>query len=405
MRQRKFSIKRRSGVFRSAAVATGVASLALLLAACGSSTSSSAVSSTAAAKPAAASSSSTASSGVTGLSSSMSWCGPKKATLALADGNGDNTWREITRYSAVVTAAKCKSVTGFTYSNGQDNLQESISNIGSLVSQGTTAMVVFPDFGKAELPALTRAYHAGAIVVPYRVSPGGKAGVNYNAFISTNFAQAGVLWAKDVAKAIGGKGQVAFLSGPPANSQGLEEYQGIESVFKNYPGIQLVGQKPYNVTNWLPSDTDQVVSSLLASYPHISAFISDFGTALAGAFPQFQKAGVKIPVIATEDANSLGCDYYSLKKTNPNFELFTVSSQTWMVEYAIRYAVALATKGKVPSSTVVPQESYENSVTGKPHMPVCIKSLPPTAIDSSGLTNAQQIAALKGVVPTLSSLR
>ncbi len=59
----------------------------------------------------------------------------------------------------------------------------------------------------------------------------------------------------------------------------------------------------------------------------------------------------------------------------------------------------------MPSSTVVPQQNFENSVTGQPHMPVCNKSLPATAIMSSGLTPAQQLAALKGVIPSLQSLR
>jgi ribose transport system substrate-binding protein len=344
-------------------------------------------------------------SGQTAVSSKYPWCGPKQASIALADGFGDNTWRELTRYSAVTVAAQCPSVTKYVYTNGQGNTQKAISDINSLVAQGITAIVDFPDAGKAMLPVLTRAYQEGTIVVPYRVFPGGKAGQNYNAYISTDFTSAGVLWGKNVATALHGKGDVVFLGGPPANSQSLAEYQGLQSVFKKYPGIHIIGQKPYNVTNWNPATTQQVVASLLSKYPKIDAVISDFGTALAASFPQFQKAGRKIPVIATEDGNSLGCDWASMHKSDPNFKLFTVSSQTWMVEYAMRYAIALATKGKVPSSTVVPQQNFENSVTGKPHMPVCDNSLPPTAIMSSGLTAAQQKAALQGVIPSLSSLR
>ena len=339
------------------------------------------------------------------VSSKLPWCGPKQASIALADGFGDNTWRELTRYSAVTIAAQCPSITKYVYTNGEGNTQKAISDINSLVAQGTTAIVDFPDAGKAMLPALTKAYQAGTIVVPYRVFPGGTARQNYNAYLSTNFTSAGVLWGHDVATALNGKGNVVFLGGPPANSQSLAEYQGLQSVFKNYPGIHVIGQKPYNVTNWDPALTQQVVASLLSKYPKIDAVVSDFGTALAASFPQFQKAGRQIPVIATEDGNSLGCDYASMHASDPNFKLFTVSSQTWMVEYAMRYAVALATKGKVPSSTVVPQQNYENSVTGSPNNPVCDKTLPATAIMSSGLTPAQQQAALKGVIPSLGSLR
>jgi ABC-type sugar transport system substrate-binding protein len=339
------------------------------------------------------------------VNSKYPWCGSKQASIALADGFGDNTWRELTRYSAVTIAAECPSVTKYVYANGEGNTQKAISDINSLVAQGITGIVDFPDAGKAMLPVLTKAYQAGTIVVPYRVFPGGTAGQNYNAYLSTDFTSAGVLWGKDVASALKGQGNVVFLGGPPANSQSLEEYQGLQSVFKNYPGIHIIGQKPYNVTNWDPALTQQVMASLLSKYPKIDAVVSDFGTALAASFPQFTKAGRQIPVIATEDGNSLGCDYASMHGSDPGFKLFTVSSQTWMVEYAMRYAIALATKGTVPSSTVVPQQNYENSVSGRPNQPVCNKALPATAIMSSGLTPTEQQAALKGVIPSLESLR
>jgi ribose transport system substrate-binding protein len=380
---------------RRSRLITGAAALAtasLALAACSSSGSSSG-------------SGNTGGGGGTAASSKYPWCGPKQASIALADGFGDNTWRELTRYSAVTIAAQCPSVTKYVYANGEGNTQKAISDINSLVAQGVTAIVDFPDAGKAMLPVLTKAYQAGTIVVPYRVDPGGTAGQNYNAYLSTNFTSAGVLWGKDVATALNGKGNVVFLGGPPANSQSLEEYQGLQSVFKNYPGIHIIGQKPYNVTNWDPALTQQVMASLLSKYPKIDAVVSDFGTALAAAFPQFTKAGRQIPVIATEDGNSLGCDYAKMHASDPAFKLFTVSSQTWMVEYAMRYAIALATKGTVPSSTVVPQQNYENSVSGSPNQPVCNSTLPETAIMSSGLSPAEQQAALKGVIPSLESLR
>jgi ribose transport system substrate-binding protein len=254
--------------------AAAAAALSLAVAACGSSGGGN------------SSSGSSASGQTSAVSSKYPWCGPKQASIALADGFGDNTWRELTRYSAVTVAAQCPSVTKYVYTNGEGNTQKAISDINSLVAQGITGIVDFPDAGKAMLPELTKAYQAGTIVVPYRVFPGGTAGQNYNAYLSTNFTSAGVLWGHDVATALHGKGNVVFLGGPPANSQSLEEYQGLQSVFKNYPGIHIIGQKPYNVTNWDPAMTQQVVASLLSKYPKIDAVVSDFGTALAASFPQ-----------------------------------------------------------------------------------------------------------------------
>src|SRR5665213_3118876 len=256
-----------------------------------------------------------------------SWCGPKHASIALADGFGNNTWRELTRYAGAETALSCKSVTKFVYTNGQGSTQKAISDINGLVSQGINAIVDFPDAGKAMLPVLTKAYKAGTIVIPYRTTPGGKAGVNYTAYIGTSFVQAGVAYAKFVAAQIEpAGGNVGFLSGPPGNSEGLQELQGMNSVFKKYPNIKLVGTSPFNVTNWDPATTVTVIDGLLSRYTGahaIKAWISDYATALAGAFPEWAKAGQKIPVIASEDANNLACAYKADHATDPGFKLFT----------------------------------------------------------------------------------
>ena len=101
-----------------------------------------------------------------------SWCGSKKITLALADGFGANNWRRITSAEAQDEAKKCPSVTKYIYTDGQGNTQKAISDIKGLVAQGVNALVVFPDAGKAMLPALREAYKAGVVTVPYRVDPG-----------------------------------------------------------------------------------------------------------------------------------------------------------------------------------------------------------------------------------------
>jgi ribose transport system substrate-binding protein len=309
--------------------------------------------------------------------------------LALADGFGDNNWRKITTGEARNEAAQCKSITKFVYTDGQGNTQKALSDIQGLVAQGVNAAVIFPDAGAAVLPAIRQAYKAGVITVPYRVFPGGTAGSDYNYYISTQFQQAGQLWGKWLDAALHCSGNVVNLGGPPANSQSLAEYQGLKAALASCPGIHIIGQTPYYVTNWDPAQTQKVVSAVLAKYPKIDAITTDFGAALASAFGAFSQAGRKIPAIATEDANLLSCDQKKL-----GFPLFTVDSQNWMVRTAVDFAAAKATGGTVPSSTVVPQKAFEDSVTGKPNPVECDHSMPSDAILSSHLTHAAQKSAL-----------
>ncbi len=366
-------------------------SCAAAVSACGSSSSSSssAGSSTAAASPAASTGSSSASS-----SGRPSWCGSKKITLALADGFGDNNWRKVTTGEARNEASQCPSVTKFIYTDGQGNTQKAISDIHGLVAQGVNAMVVFPDAGQAVLPAIREAYKAGVVTVPYRVFPGGQAGTDYNYYISTQFQQAGQLWGKWLDKALHCQGNVINLGGPPANSQSLAEYQGMKAALASCPNIHIIGQTPYYVTNWDPAQTQKVVTAVLAKYPKIDAITTDFGAALASSFGAFQQAGRKIPAVATEDSNLLSCDRQKLVKSDPQFQLFTVDSQNWMVRTAVDFAVAKASGGTVPASPVVPQKAFEDSLTSQPHGVECDPSMPSDAFLSSHLSHAAQRSAL-----------
>ena len=361
--------------------------IVVAVAACGSS--SSTKSSAGGGSTSASAASGATSSAAAAASGAPSWCGSKKITFALADGFGDNNWRKITTGEARDEAAQCKSITKFTYTDGQGNTQKAISDIHGLAAQGVNAAVVFPDAGQAVLPAIRDAYHAGVVTVPYRVFPGGKAGSDYNYYISTQFQQAGALWGKWLDTALHCKGNVVNLGGPPANSQSLAEYQGLKQAIASCPGIHIIGQTPYYVTNWDPAQTQKVVTAVLAKYPKIDAITTDFGAALASAFSAFSQANRKIPAIATEDSNQLSCDQKKL-----GFPLFTVDSQNWMVRTAVDFAVAKATGGQIPASTVVPQKAFEDSLTGKPHPVECVSSLPSDAILSSHLTHTQLKAAL-----------
>src|SRR5213082_1615341 len=191
----------------------------------------------------------TSAAGTSGKSAVPSWCGPKKITLGLTDGFGGNSWRSAPTASARNEAAKCSSVTSLSYADGQGNTQKAISDIQGMVAKGINAIVVFPDAGKAILPALTSSYKAGVVTVPYRVTPGGKAGVNYNVFVDTPFAQAGENWGRWILRVLPKGGNVLMLSGPKGNSQGVEENQGLHKILDPTHKYKFIGEQPFEVTN------------------------------------------------------------------------------------------------------------------------------------------------------------
>ncbi len=325
---------------------------------------------------------------VTHVAGAPDWCGTKKITFALLDGFGGNSWRLVTTASGKDEASKCPSVTAFKYADGQGNTQKAISDIKGMVSSGVDAMVVFPDAGKAVLPALTAAYKAGVVTVPYRVDPGGKAGVNYDRWIGDDFAHDAVNWANWIKQNVPGGGNILFMGGPAGNSQSTTES---DTLMKNLgSSYQLVGDKPFVATDWDPTKTQTLLSAQIAKNPKIDVIVSDFGPTLVSSLHLFTDSGRPIPALATSDGNSLSCYWEQEKKAGHEFKMITVTTGNDNVRLAVDYAVAKATGGKIPTADSFQGPVFEDSVSGQPHPVTCRSDLPGDVYLSAEMPGDQQ---------------
>jgi ribose transport system substrate-binding protein len=330
--------------------------------------------------------------GGTARAAEPSWCGPKKATLALLDGFGGNSWRLVTTASGKEEASLCPNITEYIYADGQGNTQKAISDIKSMAARGVDALVVFGDAGPAVLPALTAAHKAGKVVVPYRVDVGGKAGQTYTMFIGSSFKDDGVSWGQWIKSILPNGGNLLFLSGPAGNSQGLDELAGLKSVLDDK--YKFLNPAPFDVTNWDPSLTQQVLTAEIAKHDKIDVIVSDFGPSLVGALPAFKKFNRSIPALATSDGNSLGCFWVENHKDNPDFKLFTVATGNDNVRLAVDWAVAEATGGKPPAARIFKAPVFEDSVSGQPNPVQCRSDLPGSIYLSAKLSGDDQAKAV-----------
>jgi ribose transport system substrate-binding protein len=324
-----------------------------------------------------------------------SWCGPNEIKLGFTDGFGGNSWRLVTTAAAEDEAGKCPSVTELDYADGQGDTQKAISDIQGLVAKGVDALVVFPDAGEAILPALRSSYEAGVVTVPYRVTPGGTAGTDFDKFIDSDFIQAGEIWGNWIVENLPDGGNVLMLSGPPGNSQGVLEAQGLASVLEPTGKYTMIGEQPFAPTNWDPAETQKVLTAAIAQNPKIDVIVSDFGPSLVGALPEFEKSGRSIPALATSDGNVLACFWEEHKDANPDFKLFTISTQNDHARLAIQWAVALASGGETPAEEIFPSTAFEDSVSGSPNPVTCRADLPGDIYLSAEMSADDQAALLK----------
>lgn len=320
------------------------------------------------------------------------FCGENDITVALADGFGGNTWRRTARAEFENEAAKCPNITDVLYSDGGGDPQKAISDINSFAAQGVDALVVFPDAGEALLPAIRTAYQQGTQVVPYFAEPMlaiAEPGVDFTNVVGpASSCETGTLWAEWMVEQLGGKGKVAYFGGPAGNPVSEEAFPCVMKVVEEHPEMEMLEGR-YIVTNWDSALEQKLTSQLLAKYPEVDGIFSDFSDAALGSVRAFEAANRPLVPFATQDSNGLGCAWQRLKATNPKFQLATISSGTFLVQPALRKAVATAEGIENPEPSLIKMPLVEDS-TDPNLQPKCDESLPEGAILSGTLTPEQQ---------------
>jgi ribose transport system substrate-binding protein len=311
-------------------------------------------------------------------------CGDRPIKIAQVDGFGANSWRKITAAELKDELSACKNVT-VDYSQADGDLQKYITAINSYSAQGYDAIVTYDDFGSQALSALSNAKKAGVAVVPYIADPGGKVGVDYNGYVAYDFKTEGDTAAKWLAKQVPSGGNVIFTGGLPSGSPStVELLKGIQATNSQLSAFKLATPDPI-ASSWDPAYMQQAMSGVLAKFPKIDGWASDYGVADLGGLRAMVNANRPIPPLATSATdNELGCFWLENKDKNPNFQLLTQDGTTTTVRIAGRKALAAVNKLPDNEPELFKLPTFVDTANGK--LPTCHKDLPPDADLSSGLS-------------------
>jgi hypothetical protein len=132
-------------------------------------------------------------------------------------------------------------------------------------------------------------------------------------------------------------------------------------------------------TNWVASQVQQVVASLIASNPDLKAISYEYAGGMAlGAFPAFEAAGISPNQIWTmrTDEPVLGCEANELN--DPNLKIWYYTGGNWQIRTSLTAGMMQLKGFEVPPTIVFPIELQELS-----ERDLCVEGRPAEASVSS----------------------
>lgn len=271
-------------------------------------------------------------------------------TVALADGFGENVWREVTHMELVLQALTYPEIGEIRYVSAQGDTQKAISDLRSLIAEDVDIIVTFADAGEALLPTVREATQQGIVVVPYIAGVAGNAGDDYLTYVAEDLCALGESFAEVMNEEVG-EGKVAFLGGTAGNPLS-EAWQSCEEEALD-DGIELVGRAD---TDWTREGTLQAMSGFLSQHPDLAGVSYEYADGFLGGVRAYEAADQPLDLVLTLRTDEVGlfCEWQDIG--NPDFRIFHSSGGSFQPRIALTAAMMQLNGESVDERIVVPSE-------------------------------------------------
>jgi ribose transport system substrate-binding protein len=292
-------------------------------------------------------------------------------TVALADGFGENVWREVTHMEMILQALTYPEIGRIIYTTAQFDTQKAISDFRSLIAQEVDIIIGFPDAGDAMLPSVRQATQRGIIYVPHSYGRLGEPGEDYLTYVAEDVCLLGEKFA-EVLNAEVGEGKVAFLGGTPGNPLSAGWQACEEAALAD--GVELIGRAD---TFWTREGTLEAVSGFLTSHPDVAGFSYEAADSFLGGIRAYEAAGLPLDIVLTLRTDEVGlfCEWQEIG--NENFKIFYSTGGNYQSRIALTAAMMALRGAEIPPSIIIPVEMRQVDETA------CIPDMPSLASVSS----------------------
>ncbi|MDW5378800.1 sugar ABC transporter substrate-binding protein [Halomonas sp. HP20-15] len=190
--------------------------------------------------------------------------------------------------------------------DAQGDIGRQLSQVQSLAAQGVDAIIINPVDTAATQMMTAAAITSGIPLVYVNRQPEGKdlerEGV---VFVGSDQKLAGKLQMEELAKQLGGKGNVAIMLGELASGATHKRTEGVEEVAANYPDIKIIERQP---ADYQRTKAINLMNNWIVGGQDIDAIAANNDEMALGALIAMQQSGIAADSIlvggidATRDA-------------------------------------------------------------------------------------------------------
>lgn len=174
-----------------------------------------------------------------------------------------------------------------TVFNPNTDLSKQISQIETAASQGYAAIIFDPvayDGMTAVVEEVMKNYNIPVITLHGSAS----AQDLLTAYVAVDLVKGGELKMEQVVKDLGGKGDIAIMTGTEGQTSAILVTTGYENVLKNYPDINVVFK---GAGEWNADDATPLAENWLSSGKHLDAIVCNNDGMALGVRAVLQAAG------------------------------------------------------------------------------------------------------------------
>jgi ribose transport system substrate-binding protein len=231
-----------------------------------------------------------------GLAAGTASAEDKKFKIYLAMSYSGNAWQSEAANivkALAQTAPYDKMVELKEVISGTDP-QAQIAAYESMIEDGADGIVSFPISSTALNRTIKKGCEAGVLFFMYDATVTEPCAYNVS-YLTSGFGENS---AQALVNELGGKGKIFLSRGVPGNSVDQRHTDGAMSVFKKYPGIEVVAEY---YSYWDDRTTQQETAKALAAHPDVNGIWAQAGE--YGAIQALKDAGKPLVPMTGENSN------------------------------------------------------------------------------------------------------